>query len=58
MRVELRLAGGDAAGRGVSERIEHLPTRRSFEVFVNLVWYGRDGLGGRTLSREGLGLAA
>ena len=37
MRVVLRLAGGDAAGRGAFHRIEHLPTRRSFGVFVNLL---------------------
>ena len=36
MRVVPRLAGGRAVGRGASERIEHLPTRRSFGVFVNL----------------------
>jgi hypothetical protein len=28
---------GGAVGRSVSERIEHLPTRRSFGVFVNLL---------------------
>ena len=37
MRVVLRLAGGYAVGPGASERIEHLPTRRSFGVFVNLL---------------------
>ena len=37
MRVVQRLARGHAVGRGVSERIEHLPSRRSFEVFVNLL---------------------
>ena len=37
MRVVLRFAGGHAVGRGASERIEHLPTRRSFGVFVNLL---------------------
>ena len=33
----LRLAGGHAVGRVVVVRIEHLPTRRSFGVFVNLL---------------------
>ena len=37
VRVVRRLAVGDAVGWGVSERIEHLPTRRSFGVFVNLL---------------------
>ncbi len=37
MRVVRRLAGGHAVERGAFERIEHLPTRRSFEVFVNLL---------------------
>ncbi len=37
MRVVLRLAGGHAVGRGASERIEHLPTKRRFGVFVNLL---------------------
>jgi len=37
VRVVLRLAGGRAVGRGASERIEHLPSRRSFGVFVNLL---------------------
>jgi len=37
VRVVLRLAGDHAGGRGASERIEHLPTRRSFGVFVNLL---------------------
>ena len=32
-----RLAGSCAVGRGASERIEHLLTRRSFRVFVNLL---------------------
>ena len=40
MRVVLRLEDGDAVGRGAFERIEHLPPRRSFGVFVNLVWLG------------------
>ena len=40
MRVVLRLAGGHAVGRGDFDRIEHLPTRRSFGGFVNLVWLG------------------
>ena len=37
VRVVLRLAGGDAVGRGALVRIEHLPPRRSFWVFVNLL---------------------
>jgi hypothetical protein len=37
VRVVLRLAGGHAAGPGASVRIEHLPTRRSFGAFVNLL---------------------
>ena len=37
MRVVRRLAGGHAVGRGAIDRIEHLPTRRSFGVFVNLL---------------------
>ncbi len=37
MRVVLRLAGGHAVRRGGFDRIEHLPTRRSFGVFVNLL---------------------
>ena len=37
MRVVLRLEDGVAVGRGASRRIEHLPTRRSFGVFVNLL---------------------
>jgi hypothetical protein len=37
VRVVLRLAGGHAVGRVVVVRIEHLPTRRSFGVFVNLL---------------------
>ena len=30
-------ASGHAGGRGASERIEHLPPRRSFGGFVNLL---------------------
>jgi hypothetical protein len=37
VRVVLRLAGGYAAERGAFDIIEHLPTRRSFGVFVNLL---------------------
>jgi hypothetical protein len=37
VRVVLRLADDHAGGRGASERIEHLPPRRSFGVFVNLL---------------------
>jgi hypothetical protein len=37
VRVVLRLAGGHAVGRGGCVRIEHLPPRRSFGVFVNLL---------------------
>ncbi len=37
MRVVLRLAGGHAVERGAFVRIEHLPTRRSFGGFVNLL---------------------
>ena len=37
MRVVPRLASGHAVGRDASERIEHLPPRRSFGVFVNLL---------------------
>jgi hypothetical protein len=37
VRVVLRLEDGVAVGRGASRRIEHLPTRRSFGVFVNLL---------------------
>ena len=37
MRVVLRLAGGLGVERGALVRIEHLPTRRSFGVFVNLL---------------------
>ena len=37
MRVVLRLAGGHASERGGYVRIEHLPTRRSFGGFVNLL---------------------
>ena len=40
MRAVLRLAGGHAVRLGSVVRIEHLPPRRSFEVFVNLVWLG------------------
>ena len=37
MRVVLRLAGGHLVRRGAFERIEHLPPRRSFGGFVNLL---------------------
>ena len=37
MRAVLRLRGVHAVGRGALVRIEHLPTRRSFGVFVNLL---------------------
>jgi hypothetical protein len=37
VRVVLRLAGGHPVGRVASERIEHLPTKRRFGVFVNLL---------------------
>jgi hypothetical protein len=37
VRVVLGLAGGHGVDRRASERIEHLPTRRSFGVFVNLL---------------------
>jgi hypothetical protein len=37
VRVVPRLAGGHAVDRSASDRIEHLPNRRSFGVFVNLL---------------------